>query len=978
MIRFPVDAGGFDRLQSTNGALWGSSAGLSCSLWCVFDGDANASGISKIVDDTTKAVFEIVREAAGDGGKVYFQATEDNGSTVTTIGSAFAVPQGELVGLACRVVNGARKVWMWRASTGTVLVASDTNAYTGTPSGTTIWRIGNAAANPIALLMQEFCLCGGSAGVPSEAALQAMLTGKQRAQRALGSAVRWVLPLDQTSADGLTEVDDADTGLDDPVSPEYTTTVEGTTALTWDATDAGLDADLLAPVDTLTIDAAGTTATVVWSPGNGVGTVAATTDWTKKGYVTLGDGSDGGYDRGHLDPDGPDSIGESSGDVTGAWGFAATAFSGEAVTYTFEEAGLWSDDSTPDAFRNAAQTALSAGTTNSSTATKGDRLTRFLGAPIVASATPHDRPVAGGSTPVNVMAMDEWAGIQAVRFRWFESDGTTPLAVPFTPHGGSESEATTHTMSASAWVQPLDYMGSAEYAECWGGVLDTSSMADATQVKWTWEAQTLDGVWHTADVDGVSWPKKSILVHTDPLVIHVSNSGNDTTGDGSSGNPYATLQATALVTAVRGASKPVEIHHAAGTYTIGTADFRPGGTGSPHAHLITLRPAAGLDATDVTYNNTGMGSSALRRGNFNLRGVTFDMSSTVYGWVTTGADEDDERCCQEGVVYDDGGATKGDGERGLGIDGDNIWAVACVQDGKWRGFALNSFDPGSGARGVLDPIIFDYEMTNSGTFFQGVCHGGLIARCYIHGNALDASYPGDQHFDCIHFTPGSAGVIQRRTVVAYMKVEGNGDPAGGDSGYAYNFCLCNGAQVGLGLSFYIRNDLDSQPGVQLEDQTDNFQMAFCVERSSVNFIRDDGVGDDEVGRRVLVQNCLLGSVGSHRDKLRDMPERVLGGNGILDTGGYNDQAELDGSGLSAGSDPDDWGISYDTTTPANSDYAPSGSGLSSTVTARPTGFRFDFNGRPINRAAPVSIGAVQASASSRRRRVVMAVVAGAA
>ncbi|UYV13778.1 MAG: hypothetical protein NCW75_05705 [Phycisphaera sp.] len=948
-IQFGGD--GFDRLQDTNTAL-GSVAGASGmayrTMFILGAGTAPASD-SKILDDGSDSRLELTRLASSDNFQ--FRITTDNGSSLTNVGSGFAIPRDEWVDIYLRVTNGVQTVYMWRESTDTVTVVdSDTLAFAGTPSDSTAWRFGCTDSGVHNLKAYGFTMWKQA---NDATAVQNMLANRHSSARDLPTGISWNVPLNQTSG----TVTDGDTGLADTSGNFYHFTVSGTIAPLWDPADPELDSDVLKNVTSITVPSAGTTATAVWDTGETLGTVNDTTDWTAKGYLSCGD--DGRYDWLYADPAGADSIAEVSGEVTGTWPLGGRVLTGETLSLTVQERALWADDSVP-AYRNAAQTALTAGTTNSSTQTLGNNLTRFMGAPIVASATPHNRPVASGSTPVNVMVMDEWSGVQAVRFSWFAADGTTPKSVPFTPHGGIASTATTHTMSASAWVQPLAYMGSAEYGEFWGGVLDVSGESDGTQIKWKFEVQDHWGVWHSACSDGTAWPQKSILVHTDPLIIHLSNSGNDTTGDGSIGNPYATLQASALVTAIRGATKPVEVHHAAGTYTIGTADFRPGGTGTAHAHLITLRPADGLGASDVTYNNVGLSSSALRRGNFNLSNITFDMSSTIYGWVTTGSDEDDERCCQEGVVYTDGGAAKGVGERGLGIDGDDLWAVSVVQTGKFRGFAINSFDDGSGDRAVRDVIVWDYEMTNSGTFIQGVTDGGLFGRCYCHGNAQDATYPGDQHFDWLHFTTPISTVSLRRTIMYANIAEDNGDPIGGDSGYAYNMVLVNCDQVDFGVAFNIRNDADDQPGIQLESETNNVQVAFNVERSSVAMIRNDAVADDEVGRRFLLQNNLVGTVGSFRDKLDGMPERVMGGNVILDDGSYNDEAELDGSLLAPGSDPVDWGL----TDFAGKDYTPLADGNAATVTTRPTNFRFDLSGNSINQASPAFAGAYAGEAES--------------
>lgn len=976
-IRFPVDAGGFDRLESTNGALWGSSAGVSVSAWFYFDGDASADGATLLLDDTTDAVVRIWREAAADGGRVYVEATTDNGSTVTRIGDPFDVPQGEWVGIAARVVDGNRKVWMHRSNwpTGTAdetrLVASDTAAYAGTPSETTIWRIGNAAGNPIGFLMRDFAMCGGSAGVPSEAAITTMLTNKQRAERALGSALRWIVPLDQSSG----TVTDTDTGLDDPVSPVYTTTTAGTTAMAWDALDPGLDADLLVEMDTSAIPTTGRTVNVGWDAtgASGLGTVSQAAAWSLRAFLRLAGGVSG-YDLAYLNPAGADSFAESSGDIDGAWGLGGRAYQGEAALGTVPE-GFWADDSTPDAFKAKLQAGVAF--TNNSTLTRGNELTRFEVAPIAVSVTPHDRPVAGGSVAVNIAVMDEWVGTQAVRFKWYAADGTTPKSVPFTPHGGSASTATSHTMTASAWVAP--FAESSEQGEFWGGVLDVSGEADGARIRWNFEVQDHHGTWHTACSDGTAWPQKSILVHTDPLVINVATTGNDTTGDGSSGNPYATLGAAGLLASVRGASKPVEVRLAAGTYTIADLDARPGGTGDAHGHLITLRPAAGLALGDVTLNNAGLSLSATKRGNFELRDLAVDFSSTVYGWSSgTSNVEDTERTCVVNCTYTDGEATKASGGTGgLGIDGDDCYVIKFAQVGKFRGFAFNEFNPGDGHRGVRDVIVWDYEQTKSGTATQECLEGGYFGRCYIHDNAKAATYPSDQHFDCFH-PYALNGSTHRRVVRMYNRVEDNGvapDPEmPDDPDRAYNFCLTTCDNVDNGSAFNIRRDIYSQPAWQTEARTQNFQMAFNVDDGTVNFIRDDGAADDDVGRQILVQNNLLGNLDSFRNKLADLPERVLGGNVIAtESGTYPEAAEVDGSLLVASSSA--WGLSdY-----AGGTYTPTADGNAATgVTTRPTNFRFDFAGNPINRASPYAAGAYAGTASSSaRKRKVVAMLAGA-
>ena len=964
-IRFPVDAGGFDRLESTNGALWGSAAGIAVSCWLYFDGAASGSGASAILDDTTDAVVRIFREAAADGGDLYVEATTDNGSTVTRIGDPFAVPEDEWIGLAVRVVDGDRRVYMWRASTGTVLVASDSAAYTGTPTETTIWRIGNAAANPISFLMRDFAMCGGSAGVPSIAAMTGMLTNGQRAERALGSALRWILPLDQSSG----TVTDTDTGLDDPISPVYTTTVEGGTAPTWDALDPGLDADLLVEMDTSVVPTTGRTVNAGWdaSGASGLGTVAAKTDWSVRAFLRLAGGASG-YDRLDWNPAGPDSFTETGGDIDGVWGLGGRAYQGEAALGTVPE-GLWEDDSTPDAFKAKLQAGVAF--TNNSTVTAGSELTRFDAAPIAVSVTPHNRPVTGGSTPVNIAVMDEWCGVQAVRFKWYAADGTTPKSVPFTPHGGSASTATSHTMAASAWVAP--FAESAEEGEFWGGVLDVSGEADGTTIKWAFEVQDHHGTWHTACSDGTAWPTKSILVHTDPLVLHVSTAGDDATGDGSSGNPYATLGASGLVAAVRGASKPVEVRLAAGTYTIADIDMRPGGTGDAHEHLITLRPAAGLSRGDVTINNAGLSANATKRGNFELRDLVFDFSSTVYGWQAGSANiEDTERTCVVNCTYTDGEATKASGGTGgLGIDGDDCYAIAFTQVGKFRGFAFNEFNPGDGHRGVRDVIVWAFEQTKSGTATQECLEGGYVGRCYIHDNAKAATYPSDQHFDCFH-PYALNGSTHRRVLRMYNRVEDNGVAPPTDPDRAYNFCLTTCDNVDNGAAFNVRRDIYSQPAWQTEARTQNFQMAFNVDDGTVNFIRDDGAADNDVGRQILVQNNLLGNLDSFRNKLQDLPERVLGGNIIAtESGTYPEAAEVDGSLLVASSSA--WGLAdY-----AGGDYTPAAGGNAATgVATRPTNFRFDFLGNPINRASPYAAGAYAGQATSGRKRKVVGILAG--
>jgi hypothetical protein len=955
-IHFPIASGNQNYVTDANTAASSiaQADGFAVAAWFYINSaaDVDPSAQVDIISAGGDERVKLVRNT--DGTFQWYMVDPTNADAYVSVGSSFAVPDDEWFGVALRVNHTDQEAYLWSESGGASTPASATHdlAATGRADNTT-WRLGNTSVVSAVgdFYMQDFAFWDVA---PSAANLQAMLANKQSALRALPTNLVWNVRLDQIS--GVPTGGDA--GLLDETASNFHVSPGGTgTGMFWVDSSPGLDADLRKGVDDFTIPSTGETVEVEWGDdGESIGTLTANTDWTARALIKL-NGSTSGYDRLHLDPDGPDSLAVDggTGNVLGTYSLGGRIFADETLTYTIAER-LWQDDSTPDAFYSEGTTNATANITNSSALTAGNELTRFAPAPIVVSATLHKRPVKVDTTPVNVFAMDEWHGIKAIRFKFFEGGTSTPKSVAFTPHGGSVSTANTHTMSASAWVQPFAYLGDDGYGEFWGGELGgLSSESDGTEIDWTWEVQDYDDNWITADADGTAFPTLTILKHADPLQIHLSPTGNDTTGDGSSGNPYATTAAAALVTAVRATTKPVELIHAAGTYPYTEMNFRPGGTGTAHEHLIMLRPADGLDETDVTYSNAGLGANVARRGNFEYYRITRDQTNTIYQWNDGGGSpgEDEERVCT--VLSPLNGRkdmAAGNTQQTDGTDGDYVYAIGCVITGTYRGFAWNYFNDGVEDRGVLDAICWNNELTDSGTFMQAGYRGLLAGRNYIHDNAdgVDAAWPVDPHFDCFHWYSLDAANVSRRGVACYNRIENNAD-----NGTAYNTLLHNNTVVGLGCAFNYRNDIGNQPGYQIEAETTNCQIVFCVDEASCIFIRDEGAAENEGGRKILVQNSLLNTIGELRSKLTLAPEVVLGGNVTDDDGAYGSVVESDGSIVLTSNDPEDWGL----TDYAGLDFTPAEGGNALTVTTRPTNFRFDINGTAMNRAAPLAAGAFQ-------------------
>jgi hypothetical protein len=110
-------------------------------------------------------------------------------------------------------------------------------------------------------------------------------------------------------------------------------------------------------------------------------------------------------------------------------------------------------------------------------------------------------------------------------------------------------------------------------------------------------------------------------------VRYVATTGNDTTGDGTEGNPFLTIwQARQSIRTALGGSEVggSTIYLSAGTYTYGPAS--PSGTGTAIERWLTIQPKSGVSRASVILNGQGS-TSGLRSNKVHIKDITFDQTA---------------------------------------------------------------------------------------------------------------------------------------------------------------------------------------------------------------------------------------------------------------------------------------------------------------------------------------------------------------